>query len=153
MDDEVTRTSSADRDRYVDHLPALHAAGYISQEQVDTMSGRMLQADTMRELDEILAGFPKPSQPRRPRDWGIPGNFLPACAIASLAGVTIAVVPTAALAGRHGAVAGVVTGLALCWGIWIVIIAVIAAITGGFSWDSLGSAEKLERKKRDQQGR
>jgi len=153
MNDEVTRTSSADRERYIRHLPVLYARGIISDEELDTMSGRILQARHLADLEDILEGMPKPPKPPRPRDWGIPGNFLPACAVASLGGVLIATLPTVALSGHHSALAGVATGLALCWGIWIVVVSVIAAITGAFSWDSLGSGEKLDRRRRDQQGR
>jgi hypothetical protein len=152
-EEEETRTSTADRERYANHLPLLFEEGRISGEELDTMTDRVLQARTITELDRVLVGLPKPAQPRQPRDYSIPGNFLPVCAVTSLIGLTVAVVPTAALAGHHSALAGVATGMALCWGIWIVIVSVIAAITGTFSWDSLGSGEKLERRRRDQQGR
>lgn len=153
MDSEITRASSADRDRYAYLVPGLFTDGYLSEEDMHAMIGRILQAETLAELDRIMDGYPKPPHPRRPRDMGIPGNFLPACAAASLVGITVAVVPTAALSGNHSAFAAVATGLALCWGIWIVIVAIIAAVTGAFSWDNQDSHDQRERRKKDRQGR
>lgn len=153
MDNEVTRTGNADRERYANHLPALHAEGYISMEELDTMTGRVLRASTLRELDGIMAGFPKPPEPRRPRDWGIPSNFLPLTAVGSIVGITIAVVPTAALSGHNSSLAAVATGLALAWGIWIVIVAVVAAVVAAVTWDDLDCYDKKQRRVRDRQGR
>ena len=153
MDKEETRTSAEDRERYILHLPTLFARGIIGEEELDTMSGRVLQARTLTELDGILSGMPRPPQPRRPRDYGIPAHFLPLCAAGSLMGLTVAVIPTAALSGHHSALAGVATGLALCWGIWIVVVSIIAAIIGAFSWDSLDAETQRKRRARDRQCR
>lgn len=154
MKDEITRTSSADRERYIRHLPELYARGIItSQEELDVMSGRILQATYLHELDAVLAEMPKPPRPRRPRDMGVPGNFLPACAFASLVGVTLAVIPTAMMSGHHGALANTVVVFALAWGAWIVCISIIAACAAGIMWDNLDNSEQRDRRARDQQGR
>lgn len=152
-EEEETRTSTEDRERYANHLPVLFEEGRINEDELNDMYGHVLQARTVTELDCILAGLPKPAQPRRPRDMGIPGNFLPVCAVASLIGLTVAVVPTAALSGHHSALAAVGTGLALCWGIWLVVVAIIAAVTGAFAWDNQDAKTRWERRKRDRQGR
>jgi len=151
--DEVTRTSSADRDRYVDHLPALCARGFINEEQMATMTGRILQAESLADLDAILDGMPKPALPRRPRDYKIPGNFIPVCAGFSLFGLTLAVGVSTALGGHHGEVAVTVSALCILWGIWITVIALVMAVVKGVAWDDLDIQEKHERRKKDRQGR
>ena len=153
MNDEVTRTSSADRDRYVDHLPALCAQGFINEEQMDTMTGRLLQAEKLADLDAILDGMPKPPRPRRPRDMGIPENFLPLCSATALLGLTLAIIPAVALSGHKDALSASVAALCMLWGAWATLISICAAVYAGCYWADQPSDVQRERRRRDKQGR
>jgi hypothetical protein len=153
VNDGVTRASSEDREVYANHLPGLCARGYISQEQLDEKLGLVLTAETLRQLDELLDGMPKPARPRRPRDYKIPANFIPVCAGFSLFGLTLAIGVSTALGGHHGAFAATVSALCVLWGVWITVIALVTALVKGFAWDDLDSQEQYERRRKDRQGR
>jgi len=153
VNDEVTRASSADRERFADHLPALYAKGFISQEQLDEKLGLVLTAETLAQLDGLLEGLPYPVPPPRPRDYKIPRNFIPVCAGWSLTGMSLAVIPVTALAHSGSALANTVSAFCLVWGLWIALVSVITVFVKWYSWDDLDGDEKTERLRKDAQGR
>lgn len=153
MGQEITRASNADRDRYANHIPELFTQGLITEEQMFHMLDMVLKAQTLVQLDDLLAGFPQPEMQPRPRDYAVPRNFVPVCAAWSLVGLTLAVVPVAALWDIRGAPAATVAAACALWGVWITIVAVIAMFVKLDAWDDLGDREKEERRKKDQQGR
>jgi hypothetical protein len=153
MSYEITRANNTDRDRYANHVPELFTQGYITEERMFHMLDLILEAETLHQLDDMLEGLPRPKMPPNPKDYGIPRNFLPAGALGSLVGLTLAVGPSTALSGHHGAFAVTVAGLCVLWGIWITVVSVIATIYAAVAWDDLDDGVKKERRKKDNQRR
>ena len=151
---EITRACDADRERYLMHLPGLHARGYITQAQWDEMSDKVLAATDLAELDKLLYGLPKPARaPRRwrDRDWGIPRNFVPAVVAAGFAGLLLTTVPATVLTG-HGIPAKVTVLVSALAGSMILGVTLVLMTVAACCWAEKGAEEKKRRLLRDQRG-
>lgn len=153
MGQEITRASNADRDRYANHIPELFTQGLITEEQMFHMLDMVLKAQTLVQLDDLLAGLPQPEMQPRPRDYAVPRNFLRVGLAATLFGLTLAVAVPTALSGHHGTVAATVAALCILWGVWTTVAAVVVMIVKGVAWGDMSEREKEERRRKDDQGR
>jgi len=151
MDSEITRACDADRDRYAQHLPLLHARGFITVEEWDAKLDAVYASTTRTDLDAVMAGLPRPrAAPGHRRDWGLPVRFVPACTLGGIAGLLVAALPGVALAHQHGAVAAVVAIAALIIGVVITISSLILLVTAGICWSD--EQHKKARVERDRRG-
>lgn len=153
MGHEITRAGDHDRELYYDWLTGLSAAGYVtSVDELEDLRDQVLKARHLDQLDTILGGMPLPPRPRRPRDMGIPYNFIPPCAAGAVAGLFLAVVPSATLTGWHGTTVSFVTVVTLLAGIVIFVVSVVTLVTAAGLWDD-AEKDKKARRLRDRRGR
>lgn len=148
---EITRAGDADRERYISHLNGLYASGYIDDQELEDMRTQILAARGLPGLDNLMAGFPLPAPPKRPRDWGIPRNFIPVCTGTGVLGLLTAVLPSQALLGQHGLAANLLTSFTVIVGVVAVIVSVITMAAASLMWDE-SESEKHARRRRDRRG-
>ena len=129
---EVNRACDADRERFESHLSFLYGKGYVTEAEAENLRQQIMSARSLSLLESTLSGYPlpEPPPPERRRDWTVPENFVPACIIAAVIGVVVAVLPATALAHRGDTASNVLTAASVVTGILMVIVAVIIAVIG-----------------------
>lgn len=153
MGQEITRAGDHDRNLYYDWLDGLSEAGYVtSPDELEGLRDSILKARDVDQLDGLLSGMPLPPRPRRPRDMGIPYNFIPPCTAGAVAGLFIAVVPSATMSGWHGTTANFVTVFTLLAGMVIFIASLVTMGVASGLWAD-GEENKTARRLRDRRGR
>jgi len=151
---EVQRASDADRERFVSHLSYLFSEGYITTKaEVDQLREQLIEARSLKTLNDTLSGFPQPPVPERPRDWGIPERWAPVTIAIAILGVFIAAVPTTALAHHGDSVANTLTAVFLVTGMVTIIAAIITSICAGIAWDNAGQFDRERRRSLDRNRR
>ena len=154
MGSEVTRASDADRERYAEHLSYLFAEGYIrTRSEADQLRGQLLEARSIKVLNDTMSGFPLPPMPPQRRDWGIPERWAPVTIAAGALGILTAAVPTTALAHRDDSLSNALVAAFFALGMIIVVVAAITALCAGISWDSIGQSERERRRSMDRNRR
>lgn len=145
----VVRAGRADRDRYIEHLHGLYASGHIEKDELDGLEDMILAVRNLDSLDAALEGLPKPPPIPRPRDMGIPENFMPYYMRRVLAGIAVAVLPIVALAGLHGVFANIVTAVFCITGFWVSLMSLMNMCMYAGIWDNTGSDVRKKRRERD----